>query len=219
MTTEIELRTKIVEACRQMNANGLNQGTSGNISARWGDGILVTPTGVPYDEMTPHDIVAMKMDGSWEHADHRPSSEWRFHLDIHRRKPEVNAIVHCHPMYSTILAIRHQEIPALHYMIACGGGNSIPCAPYATYGTPELSEHAITALKDRTACLLANHGLIATGPTLGKAMWLAVEVETLAKQYVYTLMLGGPKCLPDDEIDRVIEKFKDYGPRPKKQAA
>ncbi|MGK9169907.1 class II aldolase/adducin family protein [Inquilinus limosus] len=218
MTTEIELRTRIVEACRQMNASGLNQGTSGNISARWGDGILVTPTGVPYDEMAPDDIVAMTMDGNWEHGEHRPSSEWRFHLDIHRRKPEVNAVVHCHPMYSTILAIRHMEIPALHYMIACGGGNSIPCAPYATYGTPELSEHAIAALKDRTACLLANHGLIATGPTLGKAMWLAVEVETLAKQYVYSLMLGGPICLPAEEIDRVIEKFKDYGPRPKQAA-
>lgn len=218
MSKELKLRTQIVEACRQMNANGLNQGTSGNISARWGDGILVTPTGVPYEEMTPDDIVAMKLDGSWEHNDHRPSSEWRFHLDIHRSKPEVNAIVHCHPMYSTILAIRNVGIPALHYMIAAAGGPSIRCAPYATYGTPELSEHAIAALQDRTACLLANHGMIATGSALGKAMWLAVEVETLAKQYVYALMLGGPVCLPDEEIDRVIEKFKDYGPRPKQAA-
>src|SRR5690349_5142947 len=208
------LRRDIVAQSRRMNELGLNQGTSGNISVRIPDGLLITPSGVPYDELSPEDIVPMGMDGSWRHP-LRPSSEWRFHLDILTARPEVNAVVHAHPTYSTALAIRRQEIPAVHYMIAAAGGPSIRCAAYATYGTPELSANAIKALEGRAACLLANHGLIATGPTLKRAMWLAVEVETLAHQYILTLQLGGPVCLPDDEIRRVVEKFKDYGPRPK----
>jgi len=208
------LRQEIIANGLKMNSSGLNQGTSGNLSVRHGDGLLITPSGVPYEELATRDIVFMKMDGSWQHH-YRPSSEWRFHLDILKAKPEVNAVVHAHPIYCTALAIRRMEIPALHYMIGIGGGNSIRCADYATYGTPELSRNALRALDGRTTCLLANHGLIATGPSLAKAMWLAIEVEALAKQYVLTLQLGGPVCLPDDEIERVIEKFKDYGPRPK----
>ena len=208
------LRQEIIANGLKMNSSGLNQGTSGNLSVRHGDGLLITPSGVPYEELATRDIVFMKMDGSWQHH-YRPSSEWRFHLDILKAKPEVNAVVHAHPIYCTALAIRRMEIPALHYMIGIGGGNSIRCADYATYGTPELSHNALKALEGRTTCLLANHGLIATGPSLAKAMWLAIEVEALAKQYVLTLQLGGPVCLPDDEIERVIEKFKDYGPRPK----
>ena len=211
------LRQEIIANGLKMNSSGLNQGTSGNLSVRHGDGLLITPSGVPYEELAPRDIVFMKMDGSWQHH-YRPSSEWRFHLDILKAKPEVNAVVHAHPIYCTALAIRRMEIPALHYMIGIGGGNSIRCADYATYGTPELSRNALKALEGRTTCLLANHGLIATGPSLAKAMWLAIEVEALAKQYVLTLQLGGPVCLPDDEIERVIEKFKDYGPRPKAEA-
>jgi L-fuculose-phosphate aldolase len=211
------LRQEIIANGLKMNSSGLNQGTSGNLSVRHGDGLLITPSGVPYEELAPRDIVFMKMDGSWQHH-YRPSSEWRFHLDILKAKPEVNAVVHAHPIYCTALAIRRMEIPALHYMIGIGGGNSIRCADYATYGTPELSRNALRALDGRTTCLLANHGLIATGPSLAKAMWLAIEVEALAKQYVLTLQLGGPVCLPDDEIERVIEKFKDYGPRPKAEA-
>ena len=211
------LRQEIIANGLKMNSSGLNQGTSGNLSVRHGDGLLITPSGVPYEELATRDIVFMKMDGSWQHH-YRPSSEWRFHLDILKAKPEVNAVVHAHPIYCTALAIRRMEIPALHYMIGIGGGNSIRCADYATYGTPELSRNALRALDGRTTCLLANHGLIATGPSLAKAMWLAIEVEALAKQYVLTLQLGGPVCLPDDEIERVIEKFKDYGPRPKAEA-
>jgi L-fuculose-phosphate aldolase len=210
---EPELRKEMVACCVRMNTCGLSQGTSGNIGVRFGGGILITPSGVPYDGMKPSDIVPMRFDGSWGPHKYRPSSEWRFHLDIMKARPEVTAVVHAHPTFCTVLAIRRMEIPALHYMIAASGGNSIRCAPYATYGTAELSAHALKALEGRNACLLANHGLIATGPTLAKAMWLAVEVETLARQYVYTLMLGGPICLPDDEIARVVEKFKDYGPR------
>jgi L-fuculose-phosphate aldolase len=197
-----------------MNRSGLNQGTSGNISIRHGDGLLITPTGMPYDQMTPGDIVPLHFDGSWD-GPHRPSSEWRFHRDILAQRPDLGAVVHAHPIYCTTLAIRRMEIPALHYMIAVAGGNSIRCAPYATYGTAELSHHALAALEGRTACLLANHGLIATGASLAKAMWLAIEVETLAHQYVEVLQIGGPVLLPDDEIDRVLEKFKDYGLKPK----
>jgi len=218
MDTLGALRREIIAQSRKMNELGLNQGTSGNISVRIPDGLLITPSGVPYDELKPEDIVPMRMDGSWSHP-LRPSSEWRFHLDILTSRPEVNAVVHAHPTYCTALAIRRQEIPAVHYMIAAAGGPSIRCAPYATYGTPELSANALKALEDRSACLLANHGLIAIGPTLTRAMWIAVEIETLAHQYILTLQLGGPVCLPDDEVQRVVEKFKDYGPRPKAAAA
>jgi L-fuculose-phosphate aldolase len=212
------LRREIITQSRKMNELGLNQGTSGNISVRVPDGLLITPSGIPYEELEPEDIVPMRMDGSWSHA-LSPSSEWRFHLDILKSRPEVNAVVHAHPTYSTALAIRRQEIPAVHYMIAAAGGPSIRCAAYATYGTPELSANALKALEGRSACLLANHGLIAVGPTLTRAMWLAIEVETLARQYVLTLQLGGPVCLPDDEIRRVVGKLSNYGPRPKARAA
>ncbi len=208
------LRQEIIANCLQMNATRLNQGTSGNLSTRRNDGFLITPSGVPYEQLEPGDIVYMRLDGSYQHA-LAPSSEWRFHLDIYRAKPEIAAVVHAHPIYCTTLAIRGMDIPAVHYMIAVGGGNSIRCAPYATFGTQALSDAALAALEGRTACLLANHGMIATGPTLAKAMWIAVEVETLARQYFNALLLGGPRILPDDEIARVLENFKDYGSRSK----
>lgn len=207
-----ELRCEIIATCLQMNATGLNQGTSGNVSVRCGDGFLITPSGVPYDRLESRDIVLMAMDGSFRvETDRKPSSEWRFHRDIMSGKSEVGAVVHAHPTYATTLAIRGMAIPAVHYMIAAAGGNTIPCAPYATYGSETLSRNVIQALNNRSACLLANHGMIATGPSLAKAMWLAVEVETLARQYFNSLLIGGPNILPDDEIDRVIEKFKSYG--------
>ena len=203
-------RRAIVDACRRMNALGINQGTSGNISVRHGDGLLITPTGVPYEAMTPDQIVFMEMNGS--HAgDRRPSSEWRFHLDIMRSRNEVEAVVHAHPTYCTILAIMGLEIPPIHYMIAVAGGDSIRCSPYATYGTPELSQHALTALEGRFACLLGHHGMIAIGSSLAKAMWLAVEVETLARQYHGCLQIGQPPLLPKDEIERVRVKMAGYG--------
>jgi len=203
-------RRAIVDACRRMNALGINQGTSGNISVRHGDGLLITPTGVPYEAMTPDQIVFMEMNGS--HAgDRRPSSEWRFHLDIMRSRNEVEAVVHAHPTYCTILAIMGLEIPPIHYMIAVAGGDSIRCSPYATYGTPELSQHALTALEGRFACLLGHHGMIAIGSSLAKAMWLAVEVETLARQYHGCLQIGQPVLLPKDEIERVRVKMAGYG--------
>lgn len=214
LVEERSLRQEIISACLRMESSGLNQGTSGNISVRWRDGLLITPSGLPYDEMEPEDIVYLQMDGSFE-GPLRPSSEWRFHRDIIEARPEVNAVVHAHPTYCTILAIQGREIPAIHYMIAAAGGSTIRCAPYATFGTEELSHSALAALEGRSACLLANHGMIATGPSLKKALWLAVEVETLAQQYVGSLQIGEPRILPDEEIQRVLEKFRDYGPRRK----
>jgi len=215
---ELKTRESIVAACLEMNRSGMNQGTSGNISVRWENGLLITPTSLPYDQMTPDDIVFLGMDGR-PRGSNQPSSEWRFHRDIMKAKPEVGAIVHAHPMYSTIIAIMGREIPPLHYMIAIAGGHTIPCAPYATFGTEELSRHAVDALKYRTACLLEHHGLIATGPTLGNAMWLAVEVETLAQQFHGCLQIGGPRLLPVEEIEHVRARMREYGHRPKTEAA
>ena len=209
-----KLRQAIIDACLAMNASGINQGTSGNVSARCGKTMLITPSGLPYEDMTPADIVAMPLSGDYgSHEGKRaPSSEWRFHLDILRARPEVGAVVHTHSTYATTLAICGQEIPAVHYMIAAAGGPTIRVAPYATYGTEELSRHALEALEGRSACLLANHGVIAIGPSLQRALWLAGEVETLAKQYLLARSLGTPSVLPDDEIAVVVEKFKSYGP-------
>ncbi|MGH6919171.1 MAG: class II aldolase/adducin family protein [Geminicoccaceae bacterium] len=216
---EHELRTAIIAACKHMNAIGINQGTSGNISARLGDRMLITPSGVPYQDMAAEDLAAMPIEGdygSWD-GPLAPSTEWRFHLDITRARPEVGAIVHAHSTFATALAIARKEIPACHYMIAAAGGPTIRCARYATYGTKELSENALRALEDRNACLLANHGMIATGPNLDKAMWLAVEIETIARQYVVSLSVGGPVLLSDAEIAKVKEGFKSYGPRARDQ--
>ena len=209
-----EKRQSIIDACRSMNALGINQGTSGNISLRHDSGLLITPTSVPYETMQPEQIVFMGLDGSFDPTQ-RPSSEWRFHLDILKARPEINAVVHAHPPYSTILAIMGLEIPSIHYMIACAGGDSIRCAPYATFGTQELSEHAVRALEDRLACLLEHHGMIAIGPSLSKAMWLAVEVEALARQYHGCLQIGTPRLLPTAEIKNVLGRIAGYGPSEK----
>ena len=216
--SELAVREAIVDACRQMNALGLNQGTSGNISVRWGDGLLITPSGLAYARMRPEDIVPMQLDGSHEHH-LAPSSEWRFHCDIMKARPDVGAIMHAHPIYATAFAICHKEIPAVHYMIAAAGGPTIRCGDYASYGTAELSQIAVAALEGRNACLLANHGMIATGADLDKAMWLALEVETLCRQYAAALQIGTPHVLPNDEIARTVKKFEQYGPRATAPAA
>ena len=216
--SEFAVRQSIVDACRSMNTMGINQGTSGNISVRWKDGLFITPSGVPYGQMSADDVVHLRMDGSYDHP-LAPSSEWRFHRDIMNGRSDVGAIVHAHPTYCTAFAMCRKDIPAVHYMIAAAGGPTIRCGGYATYGTAELSEAALEALKDRTCCLLANHGMIATGANLARAMWLAVELETLCRQYAVALQIGEPAVLSDDEIARTIEKFKSYGPRAKPQAA
>lgn len=211
MTAEHESRAAMVSACREMAALGINQGTSGNISVRVADGLLLTPSGLPYDVMAPEDIVRMRWDGSWEaHGRNRPTSEWRFHHAILQARPELGAVVHAHPPYCSMLAILERDIPAIHYMIVAAGGDTIPCAPYATFGTDELSDHAVAALRQRDACLLAHHGMIAVGIDLARAMWLAVEVEVLAKQYHGCLQIGTPALLPPDEIARLHARFAQY---------
>jgi L-fuculose-phosphate aldolase len=210
-TNDRAKRQSIINACLQMNQLGINQGTSGNISLRHEDGMLITPTSTPYEAMQPDDIVFMNLDGAFD-AKQRPSSEWRFHRDILKARPEVNGVVHAHPPYATILAIMGLSIPPIHYMIACAGGDTIRCSPYATFGTQELSQHAVTALEGRSACLLAHHGMIAIGPSLAKAMWLAVEVETLARQYHGCLQIGTPPLLSKAEIENVRTRMAGYGP-------
>ena len=204
-------RRAIIAACRRMNELGINQGTSGNISVRVPDGLLVTPSGMPYETLRPEDIVAMDAEGVVAPGQRKPSSEWRFHRDILAARPEFGAIVHTHAMFATTLACLHRGIPAFHYMVAKAGGDSIRCAPYATFGTQALSDHALQALAGRRACLLANHGMIAAGETLDKALALADEVETLAGQYWRALQIGEPHLLPPEEMQIVLEKFKDYG--------
>ena len=211
---EATLRRDIVEQARAMNALGINQGTSGNISARCGDTMLITPSATPYDAMQPEQVAAMPLDreAAWT-GPLPPSTEWRFHRDILRARPEVGAVIHTHATYCTTLAILGREIPAVHYMIAAFGGPSVRCAPYARFGTAELAAHALVALEGRNACLLANHGMIVAGPTLAKAMWLAVELETLAKQYCLALRIGTPIILSDAEIGETMASFATYGQR------
>jgi L-fuculose-phosphate aldolase len=210
---ETDLRQAVIDTALKMNALGINQGTSGNVSVRWQDGLLITPSGVPYERLAPAKIVFLRMDGSHE-GPLLPSSEWRFHRDILAARPELGAIVHTHSPHATTLACLHKGIPAFHYMVAAAGGADIRCAPYATFGTQALSDHALAALAGRTACLLANHGLIAAGADLDKALALAVEVETLAGMYWRALQAGDPVLLDADEMARVLEKFKSYGRQP-----
>ena len=219
---ERQLREAIIAKCRWMNASGLNQGTSGNISARHQDQMLITPSATPYDAMKPKMIASMPLEGAYGEwsGPLQPSTEWRFHLDIMRARPDVGAIVHTHSTYATVLAIARQPIPACHYMIAAFGGADIRCAGYARYGTKELSDLALTALEGRSACLLANHGMIAAGADLDKAMWLAVELETIARQYYLSLALDSRVILTDDEIADAAKGFSTYGLQgaPAKQA-
>jgi L-fuculose-phosphate aldolase len=210
---ERALRADIVAKARWMNAAGLNQGTSGNISARYKDVLLITPSAMPYDDVTPETIAAMPLDGeygSWS-GPLNPSTEWRFHFDITKSRPDVGAIVHTHSTYATVLAIARREIPACHYMMAAFGGTTIRCAGYARYGTKELSNLALKALEGRNGCLLANHGMIALGADLAKAMWLTVELETIARQYYLSLALGDPFILTNEQIAETARAFSTYG--------
>jgi L-fuculose-phosphate aldolase len=211
--TENYVRQSIIDHCRKMNALGINQGTSGNISARYEDRMLITPSAAPYDEMTPDMIASLPLEGDYGAWDgpRKPSTEWRFHLDILRSRPEVNAVIHTHAIYSTILAIAHKPIPACHYMIAAFGGDDVKVCDYARYGTKELSDNILKAMEGRTACLMANHGMLATGASLEKAMWAAVELETIAKQYYHALLIGGPVVLSSEEIAGVRKGFASYG--------
>ena len=216
VSAEIVLRREIADQARAMNALGINQGTSGNVSARCGDRMLITPSAMPYEAMRPGDVASVSLEGDggdWR-GPHKPSTEWRFHRDILRARPDADAVIHTHAVHCTALAILRREIPAVHYMIAAFGGPTIRCAPYAMYGTAELAAHAVRAMEGRNACLLANHGMIVAGPNLAKAMWLAVELEALAKQYCLALQLGDPAILSDAEIAETLRGFASYGLQP-----
>ena len=210
---ETSLRHAMVEAARAMNALGINQGTSGNISVRFASDMLITPSATPYETMAPDQIAAMPLDavdGRWR-GPLQPSTEWRFHQAILRGRPEAGAVVHTHAAYCTALSLLRRPIPAVHYMIAAFGGSSVQCAPYATFGTAELANLALTALEGRSACLLANHGMIVLAPNLSKAMWLAVELETLARQYMLSLQIGTPFVLTEAEVAEAAAGFARYG--------
>ena len=208
--THARLRQGIVETCREMNRIGLNQGTSGNLSHRIPGGMLITPSSLPYDRMEADDIITMAYSAEYE-GRHRPSSEWRFHRDILRAREDVNVVLHTHSTFSTVVAVHERAIPCFHYMVAVAGGNDIRCAPYACFGTQELSDNALRALEGRSACLLGHHGLIVTAQTFEKALWLAVEVETLAKMYVHALAIGEPPRLSEAEMAQVHEQIRRMG--------
>ena len=214
-----DLRRKMVDICRRMNSSGVNQGTAGNVSVRAGNGFLITPSSLPYDIMSPEDLVEMGFDGTY--VGRRPSSEWRFHRDILKNRPDINVVLHCHSMYATTLACHHKTIPAFHYMVGVAGGTTVRCAEYATFGTQALSDHALKALDGRLACLLGQHGQISLGKDLEQALWLAIEVETLARMYVQVLTLGEPPILDDAEMERVIDQMKrmSYGLGPEAEGS
>ncbi|QNN46406.1 class II aldolase/adducin family protein [Thermomonas brevis] len=205
-------RQSLIDHCRAMNASGLSLNKSGNASLRWGEGLLITPTGRAYDRLLPEDIVYLELDGSCPPGQLLPSSEWRFHCDILHAFPATNAVVHVHSTHATALACLGEGIPAFHYMVAVAGGDRIPCAGYATFGTRELSDNVLRALEGGLrACLMANHGQVTTGKTLSDAYALAEEVENLARQYMLARTLGPTRNLPPEEMAVVLEKFKHYG--------
>ena len=203
------LRQQLVNVARRMNSTGLNQGTSGNLSARIEGGILVTPSSLPYEQMEADDLVALDLKGQpLREQQRRPSSEWRLHADVLNGRSEAMAVVHCHPIHATALACHDRGIPAFHYMVAVAGGDEILCAPYATFGTKELSENVVEALGPRNACLLARHGMVTLGKDLESALRVAVEVETLARMYLQALQLGEPPVLSSAQMQAVHAQFR-----------
>jgi L-fuculose-phosphate aldolase len=205
-------RAALAEAARRTVALGLNSGSAGNVSLRFGEGILITPSGLPNDTLTAEQMVWMELDGHWR-GPLKPSSEWRIHRDLYRARPEVGAVVHAHSPYAVSLACLRRHIPPFHYMVAAAGGRDIPCADYATFGTQALSDAVLTALTGRRACLMANHGQVAVGPDVEAALALAVEVEELAAQFWRASLMGQPVLLTDAEMDEVLARFRDYGQR------
>ena len=211
---EKTLRRAVIDTALAMSRSGLSPGRSGNVSCRWRGGMLITPTGMAYEDIRPRDVVFVTSKGTLlDKKSRKPSSEWRFHLAAYRARPDMKAVVHTHSLHATVLACARRSIPAFHYMVAVAGGNDIPLVPYDTFGTQELADFVAKGLAQRNACLMANHGQIAVGGTLAAALELAREVEVLAEQYVKVLTLGEPHILADDEMVRVLERFKTYGQR------
>ncbi|EEX50711.1 putative aldolase class 2 protein [Pasteurella multocida] len=209
----VELSQKIIDTCLEMTRLGLNQGTAGNVSVRYQDGMLITPTGTPYHLMTPDSIVYVDKNGKHEEGK-LPSSEWHFHLAVYESRPDVDAVVHNHSINCAAVSILEKAIPPFHYMIAVGGSDHIPCVPYATFGTHKLAEYVKEGIKESKAILLAHHGLIAAEKNLDKALWLAHEVEVLAEWYIKLLATGLEiPLLGKEEMNVVLNKFKSYGLR------
>ena len=210
---EPELRRAIIKHARSMNELGINQGLSGNVSARIGDAMLITPSGVAYDALTPKMIARMRLDddGAWT-GPLNPSSEWRFHRDILNARPDAGAIIHTHASYCAAFSMLREPLRATHYMIAALGGPDVRCVDYAPYGSQELSRLAVEGLRERFGVLLGSHGMIVIGRDLDEAMWRAVELEALAKQTWLARAIGSPVVLDDAEIMRTVERFKGYGP-------
>lgn len=208
---DVALREGVLATARKMGLSGLSPGRSGNVSARFGDGFLITPTGLAYETMTADQIVFVAGDGKVAPGSLRPSSEWQFHRSVYAARADAHAIVHTHSLHAVVLACTHRPIPAFHYMVAAAGGSDIPCVPYATFGTDDLARHVAAGLRHRDACLMANHGQIAIGTSLPRALALAEEVECLAEQYVKVSMLGPVHLLDSAEMARVVERFKSYG--------
>jgi len=208
------LAQDIIEACRWMNASGINQGTSGNISMRCGDDMLLTPSGIPYDQMRPDMLCRFPITNDLDTAPRgNPSSEWRFHQSILYDNPAVMAVVHAHPAHATALAVQGHAIPACHYMIGAFGGADVPLVDYALFGSTALARMATQALRDRSACLLANHGAITTGDSLARALWRMEELENLARVYLLAKASGTPNILTSQQMAEVIEAFGSYGPK------
>ena len=211
MPLRYELSNQIIETCLEMNRSGLNQGTSGNVSVRYQDGMLITPSGIPYTKLTPDQIVYVDGTGKTPEINKVPSSEWRFHLDILKTRPDLHAVVHTHAIHCTALSILNREIPPLHYMIVATGSSHIPCVPYATYGSAELSQHVVEGFRKSKAILMQHHGMIAAEVRLDKALWLAHEVEVLASLMIKLLPLGEVPLLSECDIQAAMAKFSTYG--------
>ncbi|MFM2423199.1 MAG: hypothetical protein RL291_1729 [Pseudomonadota bacterium] len=208
---EARVRASVVAAAQEMSQRGLSPGRTGNVSARWGTGMIITPSGVPYGELTPQSLVIVDGDGTVPAGQLKPSSEWAFHLAAYGARPDRHAMVHTHSMHATVLACAHLPIPAFHYMVAAAGVAEIPCVPYATFGTEALARHVAAGLAKADACLLANHGVVAIGETVQSALELAFSVENLAEQYVKLLSIAKPKILSETEMAVVLERFTRYG--------
>jgi L-fuculose-phosphate aldolase len=212
-TSRESLAQQVIDSCLEMNACDINQGSAGNISVRFEDGFLITPSGMAYEHLQPEHIVFVDLQGNCRDP-LNPSSEWRMHRDIYAARSEAGAVLHAHSTFATALSCLRNDIPAFHYMIAVAGGSSIRCADYALFGTQELSDNMLSALKQRRACLLGTHGMICFHDNLERALWLGVEVETLAKQYWHARQAGDPVILSERQMDEVMQQFKGYGKQP-----
>ncbi len=201
---------QVIKYAKMLNFKNLSALRSGNISVRYKNGFLITPSGVKYSQLETEDVVFVSLDGKLDSLKQRPSSEWRIHKDIYVNKKEANAVVHAHSTHATAVSAHGKSIPAFHYMVALAGGDDIKCAEYATFGTEELSKNILKALDKRKACLMSNHGQVVFDTNLEKAFELAEEIENICHQYINTLKIGIPKILSNNEMKKVLEKVKDY---------